>query len=227
MCIGFQSTQFTYITTWTSLSVCLSFSLFLLLSLSLSLSLSHTHTHKHTYIHPFILLKQLQVVSLSVKRASEVCLFYNYSSHCVHPTAVPQTTISASATLYNGCQITPCGLCWERPLYLKHCRNFWNNRDTQFLCSNFLSSSVFDTILLVILSFVCGDTCSFSSLFISFFSPSPSLFISPPTNLYASHAFTLHCPCWLRVSPLWRTLPVSSGCGNSVLISPAYTHWAG
>ncbi len=135
------------------------------LSLSLLFCLSQSHTHTHTHTHT--LLKQLQVVP-SV-RAGEVCLFYNYNSHCVRPTAVPQTTISASVTLFNGCQITPCGLCWERPLYLKLCRNFSNNRDTLFLCYNLLSSSVFDTVLLVILSFVRGDTCSFFSLFIFIF----------------------------------------------------------
>lgn len=172
---------------------------------------------------PFIVLKQLQV--LPFRRTGEVRLFHNYKCHCVHPTAVPRTTISASATLFNRCQITACGLCWERPLYFKLCRNFWNNRDTQFSSYHLLSSSVFDTILLVILSFMRGDTCSFSSLLTP--PHSPSLFISPPTNLHDSHAFTLHFPCWLWVSPLWRTLLVSSECGNSVLISPAYTHWVG
>lgn len=61
-----------------------------------------------------------------------------------------------------------------------------------------------------------------------------SLFISLPTNLYASHAFTLHFPCWVWVSPLWRTLPVSSGCGNCANIAclnplggimAAINHW--
>lgn len=75
-----------------------------------------------------------------------------------------------------------------------------------------------------------GDTCSFCSLFISFFPPLV-FFLSPPTNLYASHAFTLHFPCWLWVSPLWRTLPVSSECANIACLYPlggimaAITHW--
>lgn len=79
---------------------------------------------------------------------------------------------------------------------------------------------------------MCSDTCSRSS------SPFPlfSLFISSPSNLYASHAFTLHFPCWLWVSPLWRTLPGSSGCRNCANIAflnplggimAAITHWCG
>lgn len=104
-------------------------------------------------------------------------LFYNYNSHCVRPTAVPQTTISASATLFNGCQITPCGLCSEGPLYFKTLQELLKQQghSTQLLCSNFLSSSVFhhqpscDCLL-------CGDTCFFSSVFILFFFPSSTPF---------------------------------------------------
>lgn len=93
-----------------------------------------------------------------------MCLFYNYHSHCAHPTAVPQTTISASATLFSACQIS---LCVERPLYLKHCRT---SETTGSLRSFVLISSLsmFLTLAFLLLSFVRDDTCSLSS-FCSFF----------------------------------------------------------
>lgn len=111
-------------------------------------------------------------------RCAEV--FYNSNSHCVLPTAVPQTTVSAWVTLFNGCQISLCGLCLVRPSYLKHCRNIWNNRDAQFLYSNFLSTSVFDASLLVIVFCVRQHLLLFFSLYFLFFALLVFLYLSPP-----------------------------------------------
>lgn len=142
---------------------------------------------------------------------------------------MPQTTVSASATLFNGCQITPCGLCWERPLYLKHYRNFWNNRDTQLLCSNFLSSSVLRLSFLW-LSFVCSDTCSFSSLFI----PPQSFYIFPQQSLRLACFHTPFSMLALGIPTVENSacfIWVWKQCANIACLYPlggimaAITHW--
>ena len=134
----------------------------------------------------------------------------------------------------------------RRVVHVERDHYIWNSAGTSettgTLFYNFLSSSVF--FKLSFLWFFFGFFCAWRHLLLLFslyflFSPpphsSPSLFISPPTNLYASHAFTLHFPCWLWVSPLWRTLAffiwVWKQCANIACLYPlggimaAITHW--
>lgn len=116
---------------------------------------------------------------------------------------------------------------WSRTWRCCHCSN---TRDTNFLCSLFL---LFSFCRLPFPGCFCLQrhllffSYFISSFFFSFFLSLP--FKSSCSNLYASHAFTLHFPCWLVVSPLWRTL--WKQCANIACLYPlggimaAITHW--
>lgn len=111
---------------------------------------------------------------------------------CPKPPYLPQPLCSMDVRSH-------CVVYVERPLYLKHCRKFWNSRATRFLCSNFLSFSERkkDSAKKTLSFFVQWHLLLSSSLYFLFFFPnlvSLSFSFYTPANLYASCAFTPHFP---------------------------------
>lgn len=93
--------------------------------------------------------------------------------------AEPKTAISATATLFNGCQISLCGLGWERPLYL----NTGTIQTTGTPTPSVLFSSLCQILTLAFLALPFSEQrhlLLFFLLYLLFFFLTASLFISPP-----------------------------------------------